>query len=176
MRLFIALPLPEEARDALDALQTRFSAGRPTPYDNLHLTLAFLGEQSEETAEAVHDALESLRAPAPVLTFSHGAVYGGRHGQAVAIEAEGGAALADLQSRILSRLRSVGVTPDRRRFRPHVTLSRIKGQTDASPLLNTLTGVTLGPYTCPAFALFASHLFRDGAVHDELARYPLDTA
>lgn len=173
MRLFIALPLPDEARDELETLQTRFSAGRPTPWDNLHLTLAFLGEQSEHTAEAVHDALETLRAPAPVLTFSGGTVFGGRHGQAVAIEAQGGPALGQLQERILSRLRSAGVTPDRRRFRPHVTLSRLKGQTDASPLLNTLTGVTLGPWLCPVFALFASTLHRDGAVHDELARYPL---
>ncbi len=174
MRLFIALPLPEEACDALDALQTRFSAGRPTPYDNLHLTLAFLGEQSEDTAEAVHEALETLRAPAPVLSFSGGTVFGGRHGQAVALEAGGGAGLAGLHDRVLSRLRAVGVTPDRRRFRPHVTLARLKGQTDASPLLNTLTGVTLGPFACPAFALFASYLHRNGAVHEELSRYPLD--
>lgn len=173
MRLFVALPLPEPARDAMDGLQMRFSAGRPTPFDNLHLTLAFLGEQPDATAEAVHDALETLRAPAPMLQFSGGAVYGGKHGQAVAIGAEGGAGLLTLHDRVLSRLRSAGVTLDRRRFRPHVTLGRLKGRTDAAPLLNSLTGVALGPYLCPAFALLVSHLHRDGAVHEELARYPL---
>lgn len=173
MRLFIALCLPDLARDDLESLQSRLPAGRPVPWDNLHLTLAFLGDQTESTAEAVHDALETLRAPAFSLTLSQGTVYGGRHGQAVAIEAPASPPLRELHDRIHARLRGAGVLPDRRRFRPHVTLSRLKGHTDASPLLTALTGVTLGPYLCTDFALFASTLHRDGAVHDELARYPL---
>lgn len=173
MRLFIALQLPDTARDDLESVQERLPAGRPVPWDNLHLTLAFLGDQTEATAEAVHDALETLRAPAVPIVLSQGTVFGGRHGQAVAIEAQGGEPLRALHDRIHARLRGAGVLPDRRRFRPHVTLARLKGHADASPLLTALTGLNLGPYLCTAFALFASTLHRDGAVHDELARYPL---
>ena len=173
MRLFIALVLPETARADLAALQLRFSTGRAVPQENLHLTLAFLGDQTEETAEAVHDALDHLRAPALSLSLAQGTVFGGRHGQAVGIEAEGGRPLAELHDRIQSRLRGAGVLPERRRFRPHVTLARLKGHSDASPLIRALTGVTLGPYLCTAFALYASTLHRDGAIHEELARYTL---
>ena len=173
MRLFIALSLPEEARDALDDLQSRFSVGRPTPYENLHLTLAFLGEQDEETTEAVHDALQTLRAPALDLTLAGASIFGGRHGQAVALEADGNAPMNELRDRVLARLRSVGVAPERRRFRPHVTLARLKGQADASPLLAVLASASIGPFACNSFSLFASTLHQDGALHEELARYPL---
>ncbi|KHQ52521.1 RNA 2',3'-cyclic phosphodiesterase [Mameliella alba] len=173
MRLFIALSLPEEARDALDDLQSRFPIGRPTPYENLHLTLAFLGEQDEETTEAVHDALQTLRAPALDLTLTGASIFGGRHGQAVALEADGNAPLNELRDRVLARLRSVGVAPERRRFRPHVTLARLRGQADASPLLAVLASASIGPFACNSFGLFASTLHQDGALHEELARYPL---
>lgn len=173
MRLFVALPLPDTTRDALEVLQTRFPAGRAVPHDNLHMTLAFLGEQPEEVAEAVHEGLETLRARAPHLTLSDGTVFGGRHGQAVALEADGGPQLRALHERILARLRGAGVTPDRRRFRPHVTLARLNGRADAAPLLAVLADARIGPVTCDAFSLFASTLHRDGAQHEELSRYSL---
>jgi 2'-5' RNA ligase len=173
MRLFIALLLPTEAHDAIEAVQARFSIGRPIPSENLHLTLAFLGYQSEETATELHHGLETLRSPCLDLTLSGAAVFGGRHGQAIALSADGGPELKALNDRIQSRLRGAGLTPERRRFRPHVTLARLPGRTDPGPTLRQLTGVTLGPFACMAFALFASTLRPDGAIHDELARYQL---
>ena len=173
MRLFIALPLPETARTTLEALQTRFPTGRAVPFDNLHLTLSFLGDQSDDTAEAVHTALDSLRAPAQRLTLSDGTIYGGRHGQAIALEADGGADLITLHSRVLSRLRGAGVAPERRRFRPHVTLARMGGRENAGPVLAVLASATVGPFLCDAVSLFSSTLHPDGAIHEELARYPL---
>lgn len=173
MRLFIALDLPDAARDQLEQMQARFPSGRPVPWDNLHLTLTFLGEQSEDMAEALHESLETLRAPVQNLTLSGGAVFGGRHGQAVAMTADGGPELHTLQSRIQSRVRGAGLTPERRRFRPHVTLARIGGRANPAPLVALLTGAALGPFTCHAFALYASTLRPDGALHEELARYPL---
>lgn len=173
MRLFVALSLPETARSTLAALQARFPTGRPVPLENLHLTLAFLGDQTDETAEALHDTLQTLRAPALPLTLAGGTVYGGRHGQAIALEADGGAALTALHDRVMSRMRGVGVAPERRRFRPHVTLARMGGRENAGPVLAVLASASVGPFACDAISLFSSTLHPDGAVHEELARYPL---
>lgn len=173
MRLFIALPLPEDIRHDLAALQTRLPAGRPVAQENLHLTLAFLGDQPQDTAEDIHEALDTLSAPAPQITLQGAEIFGGRHGQAVALGADCGAPLYELHDRVRGRLRSVGVQPERRRFRPHVTLARLSGHANAAPSLQTLVPAQIGPFTCPAFALFASTLHRDGAIHEELARYPL---
>lgn len=168
MRLFIALPLPDEAVDAIMALQARMPRGRMVPPDNLHLTLAFLGECDDCEVEAAHDALEGLTAPALSVGLSSPAIYGGRHGQAVAIEADGGAPLHELHDRLRGKLRGAGLTVERRRFRPHVTLARLPGRADASGCLDALVGVRLGPYLCDEVVLFASVLHPDGAIHDPL--------
>src|SRR6056297_331217 len=116
MRLFIALLLPDEVIAPLETLQDGFPTGRPVSAENLHLTLAFLGEQSDEITQAVHEGLETLRAPAPCVTLADGAILGGRHGQALGLNADGGAALRDLHDRVQARLRGSGLTPERRRF------------------------------------------------------------
>jgi 2'-5' RNA ligase len=90
MRLFVALCLPTEALHALETLQDRLPVGRPVPADNLHLTLAFLGEVDDTAAEALHDALSNPRAAPVVLALGGAEVFGGRHGQAIALGAEGG--------------------------------------------------------------------------------------
>lgn len=173
MRLFIALSLPPEARGPLTALQERLPVGRPVPEENLHLTLAFLGDQPDEAVEALHDALSTLRAPAVPLTLSGAALFGGKSGQAVGLEADGGKALTEMFDRVRSRLRSAGVTVERRRFRPHVTLARLKGGADASGALSVLAGASVGPVVATSFGLFRSHLHRDGAIHEAMAVYPL---
>ena len=62
MRLFVALCLSDEMKDALadvqDAMYDRGVRGSLTPRENMHLTLAFLGEQPD--AEPVLDALSAV--------------------------------------------------------------------------------------------------------------------
>lgn len=173
MRLFIALTLPPEALDALTALQARLPSGRLVEEDNLHLTLAFLGERGMDEAEAVTDALDALRAPAVTLSLSGPALFGGRKGQALGLAAEGDAALAGLQARVTARLRGAGLTLERRRFRPHVTLARLRGGADASAGLAALAGARAGPFNCTGFALIESHLRPDGPIYEPLATWPL---
>ncbi|WP_375258277.1 RNA 2',3'-cyclic phosphodiesterase [Citreimonas sp.] len=174
MRLFIALPLPDEALDDIGALQSRMPKGRMVDADNLHLTLAFLGECDAEEAEAAHDALDGLRAPAVSTALAGPAIYGGRHGQAVALEADAGAPLFELHDRLRGRLRGAGLVPERRRFRPHVTLTRLPGRADASGCLQALLGARLGPYLLDRVVLFSSVLHPDGAIHEPLMVRPLD--
>jgi 2'-5' RNA ligase len=64
MRAFIALALPPEVEEALHRLQDALPLGRATDPDQLHLTLAFLGERPEAEVLAAHEALDGLRAPA----------------------------------------------------------------------------------------------------------------
>lgn len=174
MRLFISLTLPDEALDEIAALQDRMPKGRMVPPENLHLTLAFLGDCDDTEAEAAHDAIALLRAPALSIGLTAPAIYGGKHGQAVALEAEGGAPLHELHDRLRGKLRGAGLAVERRRFRPHVTLARLPGRADASGCLDALVGVKLGPFPCDRVVLFESVLHPDGAVHEPLAVRALD--
>lgn len=173
MRIFVALDLPEPLIDALGRLQSRLPGGRLVPPDALHLTLAFLSELTDAEVEAAHDALSGLAAPAIDLRLGDPAIFGGRWGQALGLAAAPDPALLQLQSRILSRLHGAGLTPERRRFRPHVTLVRQRAGTDAGKTIAALAGQHPGPARCVSFGLYASHLSPDGAWYDALATYPL---
>jgi 2'-5' RNA ligase len=69
MRAFLALPIPEDTVAALCAVQARIPFGRPVPEDNLHLTLAFLGDVGEDVLNDLHDILSSTALPAVTVAF-----------------------------------------------------------------------------------------------------------
>jgi 2'-5' RNA ligase len=174
MRLFLALTLPDAALDLLSDLQDAMPEGRAVDLDALHLTLAFLGETPEAALPEIDAALRSIPAAPIALRLGGGAVFGGRMTRAVAVQAEGGAALGELHDRIRSRLHGVGVILPRRRFRPHVTLLRCRDKTSAARALAVIPARRQGPFLCDSFGLFSSVLHPDGAEHEERARYPLD--
>ncbi|SMX26275.1 2'-5'-RNA ligase [Pelagimonas phthalicica] len=173
MRLFIALSLPEPAIAEIETIQSRLPAGRSVPPENLHLTLAFLGDQDDSILEPLHEALMTIRAAPITLTLSGVADFGGKAGKAIGLAADGGPELLDLQSRIRSRLHGAGVDLERRRFRPHVTLSRLSGKVDPAPVLSALIGAKAGPMTCTSFGIFQSVLHDQGAYYEELVGYAL---
>ncbi|MBQ9624777.1 MAG: hypothetical protein IJR47_01585 [Clostridia bacterium] len=63
VRLFVAVDLSGEVKDALEDIQGQIKGsgvrGRYTARENLHITLAFIGEYGD--AQAVLDALEGVR-------------------------------------------------------------------------------------------------------------------
>ena len=53
MRAFVAIPVPEDIRDRLAALQADLPVGRLADPETFHITLAFLGEEPVERIEAL---------------------------------------------------------------------------------------------------------------------------
>ncbi|MHA6346150.1 RNA 2',3'-cyclic phosphodiesterase [Roseivivax sp. CAU 1761] len=180
MRAFLALPLPLSDAEVLEAMGERLGVGRTVPAENMHLTLAFLGEvPAAELAEAAA-ALEDLAPPrfsyrlAGVTSFGNA-----QRGHAVALAAEGGAPLRDLHDRVRSRLAGAGLALERRRFRPHVTFARIGGrrspeeESRLEAFLGREADMAVGPIEARRFVLYESILTKAGAVYEELAEFPL---
>ena len=121
MRLFIALCPPEETRrqlsEAIHALQMQ-GVGRFTKEENLHLTLAFLGE-TDRTNEAI-DALSSISASPFTVTIERLGTFD----DLLWAGAEPGAELTALQQELSVRLSSAGFSLEDRSFIPHITLVR----------------------------------------------------
>ncbi len=122
MRLFIAIELSPTLRGALTELQAALRReevrGRDTPPENLHLTLAFLGELPE--AEPVLEAMETVDfAPFPLRLEGVGC-FGDLFWAGVT-ESE---ALAACARRLRRALAEAGIPYDRKRFSPHITLLR----------------------------------------------------
>lgn len=123
LRLFYALRPDAATRTALGALQNGM-AGRPTQPDNLHLTLAFLGQQPAAALPLLQALLAAL--PAAPLAFSlNRSGYFVRHRIAWIGPDPAPAALLDLQQQLVQALAHQPIHYEApTRFMPHVTLAR----------------------------------------------------
>jgi 2'-5' RNA ligase len=140
MRLFIAIDFSAETRAALHdltlALRACARGGTFVPAANLHLTLAFLGECDGTEMNAACDALDRVTfAPFDLGIDTLGCFAGkvpGRRGKRGAYSGSdtwwagvaANAELGELHTRLLRELTAAGLSPERRSFKPHVTLGR----------------------------------------------------
>ena len=62
IRAFVALIPPPPQLDRLEALGLDIGCGRPVPWEDLHVTLAFLGEHDRHVLEDVAAELDRIRA------------------------------------------------------------------------------------------------------------------
>lgn len=178
MRTFVAIRPCAAALDALLAVQADLDQGRLVPEENLHVTLAFLDDQPECALEALHAALAEIRGDGVALTFSGVDVRGGRKPVLIWSGVEASAPLVQLQARVQAAAHCAGITLPRRRFRPHVTLSRIRRTAPVDPArlgawLARQGAFRAGPFPVARFGLFRSDLTPDGPIYDQLAPYPL---
>ena len=124
MRAFLAIAMPEHVAENLAALAAHLRAGRAVAPEDLHLTLAFLGDVSLAQLDALHLGLQMLHvAPFPVRLAGLD-LPDPNAPRSVYIRADGGAPLADLHARVQRAVRGAGIDLARSRFRPHVTLAR----------------------------------------------------
>lgn len=179
MRLFIAIDMPEHARAALEDLQDRVPIGDPVDPDTLHLTLAFLDEQSRETAEAVHEVLSDLRVPAFDLALHGLGSFGSKSPKVLWAGVKPCPALTQLRERVRGAARVAGVDLPRERFRPHVTLTRFRHRIEGYELerlrlfMDRFAAAPLPLVRVDEITLFESRLLAKGPRHDALATYPL---
>lgn len=122
MRLFIAIQPNDEMKAALKDMQSdmrrRGVRGNYTRPENLHLTLAFIGEHPDP--EAVLEAMDGVDfAPFPL-----GLDGLGHFGDLWWAGLDGGEALAACVRRLRRALAEGDIPFDRKRFTPHITLLR----------------------------------------------------
>ena len=164
MRLFVAIELSDAVKDALIEAQNRMYdrgvRGSYTQEENLHLTLAFIGEYAE--AEPIVDALSAVSFSAFVLALDGFGCFGDLWWAGL----RASPALDALARRVRYALAEQGIPFDRKRFSPHITLLRkAKG---AVPPLRTQSA----EMTVDAFTLMRSDRGKNGMIYTPLARFP----
>lgn len=149
--------------DAQRAMLARGVRGNYAPEENLHLTLAFIGEYPD--AQPVRDALESVRF-APFAIRLDGV---GRFDDLWWAGVEASAPLAAVARRVRRALADKDIPFDRKRFSPHVTLIR-KATRDAAGIPVAPAGMTVD-----AISLMRSDRGRKGMIYTELGRFEADS-
>ena len=186
MRCFVALDLPDDVCAALEAVQARLRMAAPQAdvrwvvRAGLHLTLKFLGEVADTQRETVRGALEGVtRAAAPIeLSCAGLGLFPGPARPRVvwAGIASGLRELGALAAAIERALEPVGYPAERRPFRGHATLGRVRSPGGIGPLVPALerTGrAEFGRWTASEIVLYRSHLRPTGSIYEPLARLPL---
>lgn len=135
LRLFIAALLPDEIKAALGgyvaSLGKAAEGVKWEKEEKLHVTLKFLGEVDEKTAEAV--SLVTREAARKYFPFEmKSANLGGfpdlRHPRVLFVGLSENPGLSGLQREIEEGLLPLGFERDNRRFIPHVTVGRVNGR------------------------------------------------
>lgn len=132
-RLFVAVDLPPEACRRLSDWARAARRGRPAlrvlEPEQLHLTLTFLGTRAPWEIGVVGAALAACSGPPGVLTTGAPLWLPARRPRALAVEVhDRSGALSRLQGDVLNAIgAAIECPPERRRFRPHVTVARMRG-------------------------------------------------
>jgi 2'-5' RNA ligase len=176
IRLFTAIELPESVRVRLSLLQGGVPGARWSPAENLHLTLRFIGEVDEATANDIDDVLSALRAPAFDLTLKGAGEFGGRDPHALWIGVAPNEALMRLAAKIESALQRMGLEAETRKYTPHVTLARLRDAPIAKvrAFLAAHAAFDSGPFGVRRFALYSSYPSSSGSLYRVERSYALD--
>lgn len=168
MRLFVGLAPPAAALDDLDAACRPLRAGRGdlrwTSRELWHITLAFLGEVSEESLTRLLPRLQ--RAARRHRSFSlslagAGAFPSPARANVLWSGLSGDRkALGELAMSVSAGARRAGAPPpdEGRRYQPHVTLARSRTPADVRTIVASLSG-----YQGPGWAVEDIHLIRSTA-------------
>lgn len=176
MRLFVALPLPEDIRRSLASLCSGLPGARWVSPESMHITLRFLGELSGREMDDVDAALAGIRAPRFNLSLAGVGHFGnGRQLRSIWAGVTREPALMHLHDKVESAVVRSGLAPERQKYQPHVTLTRPKG-TPVPKLQEYLAAHSLfrsEPWEVAYFSLYSSFLASEGAIYREERRYEL---
>lgn len=179
MRVFIALPVPDDVQDQLAEMQQDLDAGRHVEMDQMHITLAFWADLSPQDTGELADALDTIRACPLDIAFTGLDVFGGGKPRLLAAMVRLTPELDQLHRAVRSAARMAGLELRRQRFRPHVTLARFgpRPSPDLADRLHRFLGVRaaqpLTPFVAEGMHLMQSTLGGSGPTYDLLAEYPL---
>jgi len=128
MRLFVAINFSNDIRAKLSALCDELRAtsvrGSFSAPENLHLTLAFLGECDSEQADYAIAALDLVDLEPFEIVFDRVGRFRRSGEELWWVGPRESKPLLSLQSDLCVKLAAVGFTLERRKFSPHITLGR----------------------------------------------------
>lgn len=194
MRIFVALDIPEAIRDSI----TRFSEGlrgfapdaRWVGPETFHITLKFIGEQSQQDVERLKHVLANVEMDTFDVSFrGHGVFPNAKAARVFWVGIHADERLPKLASAVDAATAQLGVPREQNAFRPHLTLARARGASGSphqrfgggkSPfarLQEKLHGIAepdFGTMTATEFFLYESKLSPKGAQYFKLARFALN--
>jgi 2'-5' RNA ligase len=177
-------PVNEYLASIIEELKGHHASVRWVPPQNIHLTLRFLGEITDEQLEVARSLPEADASLHAFTVRLHGlgsfpmmrsprVLWAGIEGEQQTDTDH----LFHLHGRTESWAREIGLQPENRRFSPHVTIGRVKQPLhNMRELMNDVISRECQSDFCPIqkLMLMRSTLAPDGAVYDVVEAWTLE--
>lgn len=183
MRYFIAInlegSLKKEVGCAIEGLKAGKWDVKWVPAENLHITLKFLGDASDNTVQRVKEHLAGIskcHGPFEVKLYGVGVFPDRRRPRVVWIDLLNSEELIKLQEEVETSIITIGFAREDRLFSPHLTIGRIRTLRDSDSFISaieTLKDKDFGNIGVNKISLMNSDLKSTGAQYSIVAEFPL---
>lgn len=187
IRLFVALDLAIPVVERLVLLQDELDRRLPKNVDvrlvtpeQLHVTLKFIGEVDTSLVSVIETTIRDMTRPLFPFEFRTqgcGAFPDPTGARIIwaGLDEQGSEVMSLLNQTLERSLDEIGIIPDAREYRPHVTLARLRSETpvDLSAFLTPLKELEFGNSYVRDLVLMASELTKDGPVYRVVRRFAL---
>ncbi len=172
MRTFVVIEVSnKDVLNSIHKIQTELNIkAKPVELHNMHFTVQFLGEVSEEMVEKISDALNSIDFSAFSIGFASIGVFPKPNfPRVIWIGTNDGVnELEKLAEIIRAKLSQLGFSPDKK-FKPHVTIFRVKNKIEGvSDKLEKFSAHHFGKQTISEIKLKKSELTPNGPIYTDL--------
>jgi len=172
MRTFVAIEVNnKDVLNSIHKIQAELNIkAKPVELHNIHFTVQFLGEVSEEMVRKISDALNSIEFSAFSISFANIGVFPKPNSPRVIWigVTDGINKLEKLAEMIRSKLSDIGFSPDKK-FKPHVTIFRVKNKIEDLPSkLEKFSSCSFGKQLISEIKLKKSELTYQGPIYTDL--------
>ncbi len=185
MRLFLAINLPKKIKQDLFLLSKQLSAElqgslslKPVEENNLHITLRFLGDISEQKKDFLVKTLRTIAFPSFDLNFDTLDFFTYQRKPRVVFVHSRSEQFTNLVLQIDQRLKTLGLSLDSKPQECHITLFRVKFVKDLNSSLRILKNFhdLKEPFSIKvkSFELMESKLTPKGPIYKVLESFSLE--
>lgn len=175
-RIFTGLAVPEAMAEELAKLRGGLMSARWVEPEDYHLTLRFVGDVDERTANEIADLLHVVRKRAIEVTLTGLGAFGGDRPRSIYVAVKQTQPLMELQAEHERIIRRIGFSPEPRKFVPHITLARLSRDATARSVADwlALRGLFMSrTFIVPSFELFSAKESVGGGPYLVEETYPL---
>jgi 2'-5' RNA ligase len=175
LRLFAALPVPDEITARVKRLQKGVMGAAWRPRQAMHLTLRFFDELDERQAEELDHELGHVRGTSFDVTLKGAGWFGRNQPSTLWLGVEDNPSLMALAAACERAARRAGLPPEPRSYTPHLTLAYCKGTQieDAAKFAQRLAMFRAEPFLADRFFMYSSWPGKKVSTYVPEAEYPL---
>ena len=130
MRIFIGIPLSDKLKEFIIRIQRELEdnckKGRFTKIENIHITLNFIGELSENKVQEIEKIINKIVGELNefYIVVKGIGVFENNNKRLYFAKVQNNEQLISLQMQLSNELSKIGLYPERRAYKPHLTLGR----------------------------------------------------